>query len=388
MHSTNLLVFASHSSGDRLERANRDYLSRFVQDVESLLRAKLGLSSENSIVFLDARNIEFGDEWEPALQQAVCEARSILCLVSPNYLKSVWCGRELQVFLERREQLPEATPEESQSFVFPVFWEGHHRQYELPAVIRQFQYRLQDVPAEYEQRGVAFFYRTQKKSVSRICESVADAIAEAFRRNLSGVPPKLGILRLSELRNAFQDVQASQLYPISLFVSTCLRKQCVDDIVSEMFAVPFNLYPLDLRNQFADLQAVLTAGVSDRLLFCVLTHDEEAGLIQVLTRLSDSHVNQVGIIFVLPGNEEAEIEDRSQEDFWGQCAVERIVVNSETELAGLVRAKSVEIRSRMISAGEGSRATDSELGVAASNDGIQVQVKPFLSTSRRTGREP
>ncbi|MFN9237425.1 MAG: hypothetical protein ACK6D4_22605 [Planctomyces sp.] len=64
------------------------------------------------------------------------------------------------------------------------------------------------------------------------------------------------------------------------------------------------------------------------------------------------------------------------------------MVNSETELAGLVRAKSVEIRSRMISAGEGSRATDSELGVAASNDGIQVQVKPFLSTSRRTGREP
>jgi hypothetical protein len=117
--------------------------------------------------------------------------------VSPNYLKSVWCGRELQVFLERREQLPVATPEESQSFVFPVFWEGHHRQYELPAVIRQFQYRLQDVPAEYEQRGVACFYRTQKKSVSRICESVADAIAEAFRRNLSGVPPKLGILRLS-----------------------------------------------------------------------------------------------------------------------------------------------------------------------------------------------
>lgn len=54
MHSTNLYVFASHSSGDRLERANRDYLSRFVQHVESLLRAKLGLSSENSIVFLDA----------------------------------------------------------------------------------------------------------------------------------------------------------------------------------------------------------------------------------------------------------------------------------------------------------------------------------------------
>ncbi|MFN5535645.1 MAG: hypothetical protein ACK5EN_09205 [Planctomyces sp.] len=57
-----MVVFASHSSGDRLERANRDYLSRFVRHVESLLRAKLGLSSENSIVFLDARNIEFGDE--------------------------------------------------------------------------------------------------------------------------------------------------------------------------------------------------------------------------------------------------------------------------------------------------------------------------------------
>ncbi|MFM7058751.1 MAG: TIR domain-containing protein [Planctomycetota bacterium] len=48
--------------------------------------------------------MEWGDDWHESLRDAVCTARSLLCLISPSFLKSEWCGREYHVFSERREE--------------------------------------------------------------------------------------------------------------------------------------------------------------------------------------------------------------------------------------------------------------------------------------------
>ncbi|MFM7925539.1 MAG: hypothetical protein ACKPJJ_35385, partial [Planctomycetaceae bacterium] len=129
--------------------------------------------------------------------------------MSPNYLRSDWCGRELQVFLKRIEQLREQPDSDFQSFIFPVFWEGQHPPYDLPEVICRYQFRLTDVPAEYGRRGIAWFYRTKSRSVARICESVADAVASAFSRRKGGIPPGDEALSLAELQSAFQRAVAT-----------------------------------------------------------------------------------------------------------------------------------------------------------------------------------
>lgn len=94
-------VFVSNSSRDRLA-FDKKYFTRFVKEFRERLLVLLGLDPGKSAVFVDEREIEWGDDWHESLQDAVCSTRSLLCLISPSYLKSDWCGREYQVFLCRR----------------------------------------------------------------------------------------------------------------------------------------------------------------------------------------------------------------------------------------------------------------------------------------------
>ena len=80
-------VFVSHASGDRLALTGK-YLLRFIKEVESRLNSVDPRQGDSRRLFLDRRDIEFGDAWETALQQAVCSSRALLCLVSPRYLIS------------------------------------------------------------------------------------------------------------------------------------------------------------------------------------------------------------------------------------------------------------------------------------------------------------
>ena len=391
MQMDNLLVFASHSSDDRRESGNRNSLEKFIAQVESVVRTKLGLPSEQDIVFLDARNIEVGDAWEDKLLQAVSRARSILCLLSPNYLRSDWCGRELQVFLKRIEQLREQPDSDFQSFIFPVFWEGQHPPYDLPEVICRFQFRLTDVPAEYGRRGLAWFYRTKKsRQVARICESVADAVASAFSRRKGGIPPVDEALSLAELQSAFQTAVATPAFPVRLLMSQGWHSMWWHELgstVRELFGDATEYVPADLASPSADLLTRFCDGATEHPLFCLLTVAEENALRDLLEKVIWPDTSKSVFPFVLTKPESDAVEDESKEALWRALGIERVAADSAGGFGRKLRSRVVEIRSRMISAAEGCPATDSELEAAASNDGIRVEIKPFLSASRRAGRE-
>ena len=46
--------------------------------------------------------------------------KMLVCLISPNYLGSTWCGRELEIFLQR---LASQNPAAPKPYIFPVWWE-------------------------------------------------------------------------------------------------------------------------------------------------------------------------------------------------------------------------------------------------------------------------
>jgi len=95
-------LFASHSSADREATPGRCHLRKFISEIELLVARKLGLGKVDNLIFVDERCIECGDKWGTVLSDAARTSRALMCFVSPNYLQSEWCGKELQVFLDRR----------------------------------------------------------------------------------------------------------------------------------------------------------------------------------------------------------------------------------------------------------------------------------------------
>ena len=99
-------VFTSHASLDRAPE-----MKKFIELFRQRLRAKLGVNEVKEIeqlVFCDYTSLPFGGVWSAALADAVVEAETYLCLISPTYFKSLWCGREFEIARKRFDLRPKA----------------------------------------------------------------------------------------------------------------------------------------------------------------------------------------------------------------------------------------------------------------------------------------
>src|SRR5262249_38891533 len=129
-------------------RADRDlYVDRFFEELREEVRRKGGLTGD--VGFFDTKSIETGDEWDQALGDALRTSRILICLCSPYYFKSSYCGKEYQVFCERREAwLRELSQtNERARVIFPVLWERPDSS--IPEIVSQFQYSDDDFPEVY-----------------------------------------------------------------------------------------------------------------------------------------------------------------------------------------------------------------------------------------------
>ncbi len=96
--------FFSYKRSDSVDK----YLERFFGDLDTTVRLGLGLPQRAEGVlavdqhvrcgFLDWRNIELGEEWDPAIVQALEQSKVLVTLCSPGYFKSDYCGKEVALF--------------------------------------------------------------------------------------------------------------------------------------------------------------------------------------------------------------------------------------------------------------------------------------------------
>jgi hypothetical protein len=131
-------VFTSYA------QENRDrFLENFVREFRTSLAGFQGLhggeETQKEVAFFD-RDVPGGGKWSPAILAAVREARVLLCLMSHTYLRRPWCGRELQVFLDRDKALPRPAGTEA-IFVFPIWWQKPRKPRPLPSELGQFNWR-------------------------------------------------------------------------------------------------------------------------------------------------------------------------------------------------------------------------------------------------------
>lgn len=84
------------------------------------LEAQLG---EQTPVFKDTISIPHGARWEPITKKALADATFFIPILTPNFLRSEWCCREVRLFLDREQQLGAAYPElAGLSRIFPIHY--------------------------------------------------------------------------------------------------------------------------------------------------------------------------------------------------------------------------------------------------------------------------
>src|SRR5688500_5243551 len=62
-------------------------------------------------IFQDAAAIVHGAEWEREIRASLADATFFIPIITPNFIQSEWCSREVSIFLEREQDLYRTYPD-------------------------------------------------------------------------------------------------------------------------------------------------------------------------------------------------------------------------------------------------------------------------------------
>lgn len=188
--------FMSHSRRDR-----DPYLEQFFGDLRDAVSDFVGGSPE-SISFLHTRSIEAADQWENILSDALRTSRLCVAICSPSYIHNTYCGKEYQVFCERRQLWLRAHPNDLTRVIFPVLWIPPTG--ELPMAVSSLQYSHHNFQAPYEKEGLKYLMRLSRfKDEYQLF--VLDLARDLARAGHAAPLPELPELRpLTDVSSAFE----------------------------------------------------------------------------------------------------------------------------------------------------------------------------------------
>ncbi len=196
--------FFSYASLDMNDQDGR--LIEFYNRLRSRVQSLTGHSGQD---FASFRAIRPADEWKPELIDALQERQSIVCIFSPSYFESEYCGKEMTVFLERRRKFQNANPGSRAGSIIPVYWQPCSQ--EIPRTIDGlFQYawtpQIRDRSKERDDLGV-WNLQPGTAEFDEVVEQVAMQIRDLSRwtkRNDTPIPPLHGSLNMDAVSSAFQ----------------------------------------------------------------------------------------------------------------------------------------------------------------------------------------
>ena len=91
--------YLSHAHLDR-EDDPKEVVRTFYQDLERRMK-RAEMIREGDAGFFDGTGIQQGASWPETLASALGTCRVFVCLYSPAYFSSEWCGKEFAVFNQR-----------------------------------------------------------------------------------------------------------------------------------------------------------------------------------------------------------------------------------------------------------------------------------------------
>jgi hypothetical protein len=190
---------------DGYHRVN--YLDNFFDEVCKGV-GKLTGNNYNEVGYRDRDRLEIGDFWDKHLVEGLQNSSVLLAIISPAYLKSENCGREVQFFIERLNKLP---PQQRKCHrIIPIFWVEANSCFEgfngnIHKFISELQWNQPGMPEKYPYYiGVEQLYNLiEVRECAQVVEQISKRIVELARlrprlRKLSGKGD------FSELPSVFQ----------------------------------------------------------------------------------------------------------------------------------------------------------------------------------------
>jgi hypothetical protein len=163
----------------------------FFQTLNEELKRVHGAKRVDEGGFRAPTSIEAAEHWSrDALPRALNHSRVLVALESPNYFDSDYCGRELEVFLRRRQRFVEERDDRAPACIIQVLWQSV---YDTPATRPEFQWKRLDgsrFPAEAD--GLYKAYIGGRETELRLfVHSLAERISILLRRNVGSneLPP-------------------------------------------------------------------------------------------------------------------------------------------------------------------------------------------------------
>ncbi len=172
--------------------ADNDLVRTFREALEGEVETLLGNVADD-ICFFDTSDIEAGAQWPATLSDALRTSRVAVCLYSPHYFNSTWCGKELQVFLERatnhRGPAPAPVP------IVPVIWAPSRQG--LPEPVRTIQTHDDSFPENYSRLGLRQVMNVGTKADFHMTvTALAQRIVAAIIANALPALPQLDLDRV------------------------------------------------------------------------------------------------------------------------------------------------------------------------------------------------
>ena len=148
--------------------------------------------------FVDQTDIQPGQEWPDELAEALRTARTLVCLYSPAYFQTEYCGKEMQVFLERRRKYIDDNAGMKPANIIPVVWQPVP--YRIPKTLPDIEYKNPNIDSD--SRGV---WNLGDDGRDRDLIEIADQIALRVRNadDITPLPALAQRPRMAAVQSAF-----------------------------------------------------------------------------------------------------------------------------------------------------------------------------------------
>jgi hypothetical protein len=181
------------------EDGKAPYLNKFFKDLVAKVE---NLSGKQKVSFQDLKDMGPGDVWPETLAAALQKSRVLVALYSRSYFQRPYCGKEFQVFLERRRELASASNTEK---IMPLLW--HSKEwlsgYKLPPqTVGHIHFEYKDFPPQYLELGLSQMAQNRNQVYKRFLDACAKRII--FLAEQEPLPPLSQALRLEEIPSAFE----------------------------------------------------------------------------------------------------------------------------------------------------------------------------------------
>lgn len=159
-----------------------NWLDQFFDDLSSQVALLTGEKIEE-VAYRDINRLRISDNWGPELIDGMQNSAVLVCTLSPHYLRSLPCGREVGLFRERLAQL-NGQPGGDKHRIVPVFWvdEPYCHQAMHPHVkefLKTLQLTQKGLPEDYPRVGIMNFYgQGQRNSAFSFRKLLAERIKE------------------------------------------------------------------------------------------------------------------------------------------------------------------------------------------------------------------